>query len=200
MDEVKIWSRDLWKSKRFQSTCNIFTFASLWHFLSSYEHEWYSRKFLLSFIQRSLPLPIFCRTFCGNFWKVCKNIQVFANDSRELFKIIFQFLFNFIIRCRVQLMYFTKTFTSIKTILIVKKIDLIQKYWVNFPNFKFLSPKNFTVCANGYCYVFGEINHFSKSFWVVNIKNSGFLKVETRFLQFETWLLLSIVWWVKRET
>ena len=25
---------------------------------------------------------------------------------------------------------------NIKTVLIVQKIDLIQKYWVNFPNFK----------------------------------------------------------------
>ena len=28
---------------------------------------------------------------------------------------------------------------NIKTVLIVQKIDLIQKYWVNFPNYKIKS-------------------------------------------------------------
>ena len=41
----------------------------------------------------------------------------------------------------------------------------------------------FAVCENGYCYVFREINRFSKFFQVVNIKSAGF---STRFLHFET--------------
>ena len=32
--------------------------------------------------------PYFCCTFCGNFWKVRKNIPVFENDSRRLLKSI----------------------------------------------------------------------------------------------------------------
>ena len=44
----------------------------------------------------------------------------------------------------------------------------------------------FNVCANGYCYVSQEINHFLQSFRVVSIKNAGFSKLETRFSCFET--------------
>ena len=44
----------------------------------------------------------------------------------------------------------------------------------------------FNVCANGYCYVSQEINHFVQSFRVVSIKNAGFSKLETRFSCFET--------------
>ena len=44
----------------------------------------------------------------------------------------------------------------------------------------------FSVCANGYCHVSREINHFLKSFRVVSIKNAGFSKLETRFSCFET--------------
>ena len=39
-------------------------------------------------------LLTFCCTLCENFWKACKNIPVFKNDSQPLFKIIFQSLFN----------------------------------------------------------------------------------------------------------
>ena len=67
----------------------------------------------------------------------------------------------------------------------------------------FLSPKNlnlasfrlymrvllanaFAVHVNGYCYFFSEISCISKSFQVVNIKNAGFSKLETRFSCFKT--------------
>ena len=75
----------------------------------------------------------FCCTFCENFRKARKNIPVFKNDSQRLFKIIFQSLLN--LRCCVRCRWI-QTFTYIKTVVIVQKIDLIQKYWVNFPNFQ----------------------------------------------------------------
>ena len=66
-----IQSRDAWKSKRFRITHDkkyfIFNFASLQCFLSCYKHEWYTQRFISSFIQRYLCLPIFCCMFCGNF-------------------------------------------------------------------------------------------------------------------------------------
>ena len=66
-----IQSRDAWKSKRFQITHDkkyfIFNFASLQCFLCCYEHEQYTQRFILLFIQRYLRLPIFCCMFCGNF-------------------------------------------------------------------------------------------------------------------------------------
>ena len=43
---------------------------------------------------------------------------------------------------------------------------------------------SFTVSATGYCYFSQEINRFSKPFQVVNIKNAGFLKLETQFFHF----------------
>ena len=39
----------------------------------------------------------------------------------------------------------------------------------------------FAVRANGYCYVFQEINRFSKFFQVVNIKSAGFSKLNLVF-------------------
>ena len=44
----------------------------------------------------------------------------------------------------------------------------------------------FALCAGGHCYVSQEINRFSKSFQVANIKNAGFLKLKTRFSHFGT--------------
>ena len=111
--------------------------------------------------------------------------------------------FNLLLIYCATCVHVNTTFTNIKTVVIVQKIDLIQKYWVDFPNFQiktffwfFLSPKNLNltslklymqlllvgacaVCANGCCYVSWEINHFVKSFWVVNIKNAGFLKLDS---------------------
>ena len=43
----------------------------------------------------------------------------------------------------------------------------------------------FAVRANGY-YVSREVNRFSKSFRVVNLKSAGFSKLETRFSRFKT--------------
>ena len=40
--------------------------------------------------------------------------------------------------------------------------------------------------AGGHCYVSREINRFSKSFQVANIKNAGFSNFKTRFLHFGT--------------
>ena len=66
-----IQSCDAWKSKRFRITHDkkyfIFNFASLQCFLSCYKHEWFTQRFISSFIQRYLRLPIFCCMFCGNF-------------------------------------------------------------------------------------------------------------------------------------
>ena len=76
-------SRHACKSKRFQITRYMCKFYSVCKFLSCscYEHEQYTPKFLLSYIQRYLRLPIFCCTFCGNFWKALKNIAVFEFQS-----------------------------------------------------------------------------------------------------------------------
>ena len=98
-------------------------------------------------------------------------------------------------------------------VLIVQKIDLIQKYFVSFPNFKiknlwlvlFYRLETWTKlplnCTRKCCWsvrslyvwmvivVFREINDFSKFFQVVNIKSAGFSKLETQFLRFETWLI-----------
>ena len=93
MKETLIKSRNPWKSKRFQITRDI-AFVSLKRFLSCYEHERCTRRFLSLFIQRYLRHPIFCFTFCGNFWKSRKNIPILENDLRRLFKIIFQSVFN----------------------------------------------------------------------------------------------------------
>ena len=55
----------------------LFTLASLQHFVSCYEHERYPQRFLLSFIQHFLCLPIFCCMFCGsiNFGRLTKTFQ-----------------------------------------------------------------------------------------------------------------------------
>ena len=60
----------------------------------------------------------------------------------------------------------------------------------------------FAVRASGLCYVSREINRFSKSFPVANIKNAGFSKLKTRFLRFETRFVrdLSIVPVLSRHT
>ena len=44
----------------------------------------------------------------------------------------------------------------------------------------------FSVHASGPCNVSREINRFSKSFRVANVKNAGFSKLKTWFLCFET--------------
>ena len=110
-----------------------------------------------------------------------------------------------------------RAFTNIKTVFIVQKIDLIQKYWVNFTNFKikpfvgpFLSPKNlkltslklyklvllvgpFAVRANSYFYFSQEINRFSRSFLVMNIKKCWFLESVVSFLSRHATLPFSVV-------
>ena len=60
----------------------------------------------------------------------------------------------------------------------------------------------FAVRASGPCYVSREINRFSKSFRVANIKNAGFSKLKTQFLRFETRFVrdLSIVPVLSRHT
>ena len=103
--------------------------------------------------------------------------------------------------------------------LIDQKISLVQKYWENFPNLQiktfrwpFFSLRKlttqvqlfgaFAVRASGPCYVSREINRFSKSFQVANIKNAGFSKLKTWFLRFETRFVrdLSIVPVLSRHT
>ena len=90
-------------------------------FLSCYERERCTRRFLSLFIQRYLRHPIFCCTFCGNFWKCRKNIPIFENDLRRLFNSLFLIY---------TVAYDTQTFTNIKAVLIVQKVDLIQQYCV----------------------------------------------------------------------
>ena len=53
-------------------------------------------------------------------------------------------------------------------------------------SFRLFLLHTFAVRANGYSYIFRQVNHFSKFFWVVNIKSAGFSKLETRFSHFET--------------
>ena len=111
-----------------------FRYASLWHFLSCYEHERYPLRFLLSLFYSALSTPPyfkFCCMFCGNFWKTGKNISVFESSySRSYFNLFLIYAVTFDARKYRP----SQIYNGSK--LIVQKIDLIQKYWVNFPNFQ----------------------------------------------------------------
>ena len=88
----------------------------------------------------------FCCTFCENFWNTRKNIPFFKLIHSGYSRSYFNLFLSYDVACDARKI---QTFTYIKTVVIVQKIDLIQKYWVNFPNFQiktfrwsFLSPKN----------------------------------------------------------
>ena len=124
--------------------CYYQTIASLKRFPSCWEHEWYTRRFLLPFIQRYLWLPI----FCGNFWKARKNIPVFENDSPQLFKIIFQSLVN-VRRCvdvtNTNLHKYKNNCDGSKDRLDTKILSRFSKLPdKNLSLVLFLSPKNLT--------------------------------------------------------
>ena len=62
-------------------------------FLSCYEHKRYTQRFFFSFIKCYLSHPIFCCTFCGNFWKARKTFQflkmIYGSYSSSYFNLFF---------------------------------------------------------------------------------------------------------------
>ena len=102
-----VQSHNACKRKRFQITRDIILswrdickFYSVCKYLSCscYEHEQYTRKFPLSYIQRYLRLPIFCCTFCGIiFERLSKTLQflsfnLFSTEAQGG-QIVISFLF-----------------------------------------------------------------------------------------------------------
>ena len=76
-------SHDACKSNRFQITPGICKFYFC-KFLLCYEHERYTWRFLLSYIQLYLWLPIICCTICGKYIShIYKNIFDSSNDRLD---------------------------------------------------------------------------------------------------------------------
>ena len=85
----------------------------------------------LAFIQRFLCLPIFALRFLITFKRLTKTFQFLKMIDSGYSRSYFNLFLIHVITCDTHKLH-EHTFTNIKTVL----INLMQRYWVNFPNFK----------------------------------------------------------------